>query len=282
MNRMNKYISCVLFFGMMALLVSSCKTSRQTHQISLTKQTMEERIEKIQNQALPYKTLSGMLRFSIQTGTNRGNLTTDAQLKIIKDEMIQLSLRVPILGTEAARINISPDQIVIVDRINKMYFAESMENLKKRFPFDFDFYNLQSLFTNQLFIVGKQSLMQDNYTAFDYREDEFSATLSQKDSRGITYNFTSDYSHRIQKTEVYNNVKTVDLNWDYSDFGRASNNRLFPMKMNVALTIPNDLISMNLNFSSVDIDTSFELKADIPPKYKPIEMDQIVKFIQSL
>ena len=281
MKRRNKFIALVLFLGI-AVLLSSCKTSRQTKQIALSKQTMEERVELILNQALPYSTFSGNLRFSIKPGMNRGNITTDAQLRIIKDEMIQLSLRIPILGTEAARVNISPDQVIIIDRINRMYFAESMENLKKRFPFDFNFYSLQSLFTNQLFIAGKQELMRDDYTSFNYWEDEFSAILSQKDSRGIIYDFTSDYSHRILKTEVYNSNKAMDMNWDYSDFGRTSNNRLFPMKMNVALTTPKDLVSMNLNFSSVDIDTPFELKAEIPPKYKPINLDQIIKFIQSL
>jgi len=235
----------------------------------------------ILNQALPYNTLSGNLRFYIKPGMNRSDITTDAQLKIIKNVMIQLSLRFPIIGTEAVRINISPEQILIIDRINKMYFAESMDNLKQRFPFDFDFYSLQALFTNQLFIAGKQDLMADDYTAFNYGEDEFSATLSRNDSHGITYSFTSDYTRRILKTEIYNANKTVNLNWEYANFGKTSNNRLFPMKMNATLTVPNDLISMNFNFLNADIDTSFELKADIPAKYKPIELDQIVKFIQS-
>jgi len=280
MKQRNKFITWVLFLGIMIWL-SSCKTIHQTQQIILTKHTVEERVGLILNQALPYKTLSGNLRFSIKPGMNRGNMTTDAQLRIIKNEMIQLSLRVPILGIEAARVNISPEQIIIIDRINQMYFAESIENLKKRFPFDFDFYSLQALFTNQLFITGKRELMPNDYTFFDYWEDEFSATLSRKGSRGITYDFTSDYSHRILKTEIYNSNKAVNANWDYSDFGRASNNRLFPMKMNVTLTIPNDLFSMNLNFSSVNIDTSFELKADIPQKYKPIDINQVIKLIQS-
>ena len=280
MKQRNKYIAGVLFLGV-AVLLSSCKTSRQAQQIALTKQTVEERVEMIINQAPLYHTFSGNLRFSIQPGVNHGNMTTDAQLKIIKDEMIQLSLRIPVLGTEAVRINISPEQVIIIDRIHKMYFAESTETLKKHFPFDFDFYSLQSLFTNRLFIPGKQELTPDDYVSFDYWEDEFLATLSRQDSHGIIYDFRSDYSHRIQKTEVYTGNRDVNMNWDYSDFRRASNNRLFPMKMNMTLTIPNNLISMNLDFSSVDIDTSFELKADIPSKYKPIDLNQVIRLIQS-
>jgi hypothetical protein len=242
---------------------------------------MEERVGLIVSQSIPYKTFSSNLRFGIKLGVDRESITTDAQLRIVKDKMIQLSLRIPILGTEAARINISPDQILIIDRMNKIYFAESMKNLKKHFPFDFDYYSMQSLFTNQLFIAGKQEVTPDDYADFDHWEDEFSAVLSRQDSRGIVYDFTGDYSHHILKTAVYKNNKAVNMNWDYADFGRTSNNRLFPMKMSMALTVPNNLISMNLNFSSVDIDAAFELKTDIPSKYKQIDINQVIKLIRS-
>jgi hypothetical protein len=278
MKHWNKYTAQILFLGI-ALFISSCKTSRQTGQIALTAHTKTEKVGLILSQALPYQTFSGNLRFSVKLGSDRGNVTTDAQLKIIKNEMIQLSLRIPFLGTEAARINISPEQVTIVDRINKMYFTESMENLKNRFPFDFDYYSLQSLFTNQLFIAGKQELMPADYVSFDYREDEFSATLNQQDSRGIIYDFVSDYSHRIQQTAVYKSDKAVDMTWDYSDFGRTSGNRLFPMKMKMALTVSTHLIAMDLNFSSVTIDTPFELKVEIPQKYKAIDWEQAVRLI---
>lgn len=281
MKRKNKYIAWVLCL-MLAAFVSSCRTtSRQIQPVALTKHTVEERVGLIVNRSIPYRTFSSSLRFGIKPGVNRDGITVDAQLRIVKDEMIQLSLRIPILGTEAARINISPDKILIVDRMNKMYFTESMENLKKHLPFDFDYYSLQSLFTNRLFIAGKQEVTPGDYASFGYWEDEFSAVLSRQDSRGTVYGFTGDYSHRILKTEVYKTGKAVNMNWDYAGFGQTSGNRLFPMKMSMALTVPDNLISMNLNFSSVDIDTAFELKMDIPSKYKPIDINQIIKLIQS-
>ena len=280
MKRKNKYITWVLCLGL-AAFASSCRTSRQVQPVALTEHTVEERVGLIVNRSIPYRTFSSSLRFGFKPGVNRDGITVDAQLRILKDEMIQLSLRIPILGTEAARINISPDKILIVDRMNKMYFTESMENLKKHLPFDFDYYSLQSLFTNRLFIAGKQEVTPGDYASFDYREDEFSAVLSWQDSRGIVYGFTGDYSHRILKTEVYKTGKAVNMQWDYADFRQTSGNRLFPMKMSMALTVPDNLISMNLNFSSVDIDTAFELKMDIPSKYKPIDINQIIKLIQS-
>jgi hypothetical protein len=277
MKQRNKHTAWILC---MAILVCSCRTSRQTQPVVPTEgHTPEERIGLIASQATSYRTLSSGLRFGVKPGVNR-EITVDAQLRIVRDEMIQLSLRIPILGTEAARINISPNRILIIDRINKVYFVETMDNLKERFPFEFDYYSLQSLLTNRLFIAGKRDVTPDDYASFACRADTFFTVLSRRDSYGIIYEFTADHSHRILKTVIDNNDKTVNINWDYAAF-ETFGNRLFPMKMNMALTVPDNLISMSLSFSSMDIDAAFELKTDIPPKYKPIDIDRVIQLIQS-
>ncbi|GHT86288.1 hypothetical protein FACS18947_6040 [Bacteroidia bacterium] len=188
MKRNNKQFSPILFLGIL-LLLGSCKTNQPATSIALAKMSKNERIESIQYQSVQYKTFSSSLRFSMKAGAKNSNTAVDAQLKIIKDKIIQLSLRVPLLGTEAARISITPDKIIIIDRINKQYFAESMETLHHIADFDFDYYSLQALFTNQLFIVGKQTFGLEDYPAFQIKEDEFSVNLNSKDSRGINYDF---------------------------------------------------------------------------------------------
>ncbi|MDR0733509.1 MAG: DUF4292 domain-containing protein [Dysgonamonadaceae bacterium] len=233
------------------------------------------------SRSIAYKTISANLRFGVKLGANRKSITTDAQLRIVKDDMIQLSLRIPIVGTEAARINISPEQILIIDRINKVYFTETTDSLKKYFPFGFDFYAIRSLLTNQLFIAGKREVAPEDYAAFDCRKEEFSVSFSRQDGRGTVYGFMSDTIHRILKTEIYNIDKMADIHWDYADFKQMSDNSLFPMKMNMTLTLPENEITMDLKFSAVHIDDAFELKTDIPSKYKPIDINQIINLIRS-
>jgi hypothetical protein len=80
---------------------------------------------------------------------------------------------------------------------------------------------------------------------------------------------------------MYKDKETVNMNWAYQDFGLTSNKRLFPMKMNMELNIPNDLITMELSFSNVDIDTEFELDASIPTKYNQLTIEQVLRLIQS-
>jgi len=280
--RYNKKYGYLLFLAGIIIFFSGCKTSRQTASVALTGMTKEERIESIQYQTTTFNTLSSSLRFSLKPGMKKNTTSANAQLRIIKDKIIQLSLRIPILGTEVARISITPEQIIILDRSNRRYFSESIKTVNEKTSFDFDFYSLQALFANQLFIAGKSLISQDDYKTFNLSEDNYLSKLNNTDNQGINYDFISDYTNRIIQTEMYKDKKEVNLNWLYNDFGLASNNRLFPMKMTMELTVPDDLYILNLSFNSVNIDTDFNIDTTIPSNYQVINIEQISKLIQSL
>jgi len=282
MNSSRRY-KFLLFLTGMILFLSGCKTSRLGNTVALFEMGKEERIKTIHYQATPFNTLSSSLRFSIKPGLKQNTTTANAQLRIIKDQIIQLSLRLPIIGTEIARISVTPEQVIILDRTNRRYVSETMQSIKEKTSsgFDFDFFSLQALFTNQLFIAGKSSITPEDYKSFKWKEDKFLVKLNKTDNQGINYDFTSDYTNRIIQTEMYKNKTDANLNWLYKDFGLTSSNRLFPMKMTMELTVPDDLVTLNLTFNNVDIDTDFELDTTIPDRFQPMEMEQIIKLIQS-
>jgi hypothetical protein len=281
MSLNNKQLYLLLFLSG-ALFFTSCKTSRQPLQIALTKKDKMERIESLQSQAIQYNTFSSPLHLSIKTGKKNKNTSLDAQLKIHRDQLIQFSLRIPFLGTEAGRITITPNQIIVIDRINKRYFSESMEKLRTLASFDFDFYSLQALLTNHLFIAGKPNFDNEDYNFLQLTENEFYITLKNTDSQGLNYDFESDYTDRILKTEMYKDKESATIKWLYTDFGLTSNRKLFPTKMNVELKTLNNLIIADLSFSTIDIDTDFKLDAEIPNRYDQIDFDQLIKLMQSL
>jgi len=281
MKNSNKY-SYLLFLAGIIILFNGCRTGRQTTSIALVKMNKEERIESIKSLATPFNTLSSSMRFSLKAGMDKSNTSANAQLRIIKDQIIQLSLRIPILSIEVARISVTPEQIIILDRNNSRYVSESMQTFREITSFDFDFYSLQALFTNQLFIAGKSSISPEDYKTFNWSEGEYLVKLNNTDRQGINYDFISDFTNRIMRAEMYRDKKEANLSWSYDDFGLASNKRLFPMKMMVELTVPEDLITLNLTFNNVDIDTDFRIDTSIPNNYQRTDVEQIIKLIQSL
>ena len=91
-------------------------------------------------------------------------------MKMVKDSAFQLSVQ-PFLGIEIFRIELSRDTIKVVDRMNKRYMIENYSNLQGQTPIEFNFYNLQALFTNHLFIPGEQGVSRKHYNRFKLNQE---------------------------------------------------------------------------------------------------------------
>jgi hypothetical protein len=264
------------------MLLVSCKTSRQPASVGLQTMTKEERVSNMLQSEIQYDRLSSNLKLAIKPGKKNRETAVDAQLRIVKDEAIQLSLRMPILGSEVFKVLITPDNLLIIDRLNKHYLWESMQTIKDQAPFDFDFYSLEALFTNQLFIAGQKGLAPADYDAFQIQEDDFFVHLTYTDQQAIQYNFTGDYSHRIQTTQMEQSKWKSRLQCTYTDWGLTSDKRTFPMTMDMLLNTPEEVYNVKFSYKSVDINPDFTIDNAIPARYKQVTLQQVIKLIGSL
>lgn len=272
----------LLLWLVTVLIVSSCKTKEQTVIQQLTEQTKEERLHSLLAQEIAYTHFSASGKVGVKIGADGKNTSADAQVRIIKDEAIQVSFRVPILNMEVARAVITPERILLIDRHNKQYFDETMETVRQLAPFDFDFYSLQALFTNQLFIAGKQEIAPEDFRSFSLSEDEYNIYLTNKDGQKINYDFVSDSRFRILSTEMYKDKEKLHMTWEYDSFEPASDKQLFPRKMAMQVTTPKDTFRMNFSFSNVDVSGQFGIDTKVSGKYTKISYEQIRKALKGL
>ncbi|MDR0507916.1 MAG: DUF4292 domain-containing protein [Dysgonamonadaceae bacterium] len=282
MTGRNRHIFLIsLFSGLLILGLNACKSSKtQTQtQIALPEKNKNERLDMIINQTLQFETFSSNLNFTFKSGKDK-SLSVDGNLKMIRNQAIQLSLKIPLLGTEAFRMTLTPSQIVVIDRINKQYLSESMDSIKQKAPFDFDFYSFQALLSNQLFIAGKDHIAPDDYSSFRIEEDSYFVNIENTDTYNTRYAFTSDYTNRIINAQVYKEEWSGKMLWIYENFGLTDNKRLFPMTMKMELNLPDNNIQMNLLFKAVNIDHPFELDSKYPSKYSRVSLRDIVKMIK--
>jgi hypothetical protein len=277
-----KYLFFVLLAGISLMLgTNACKSSKAISRIALTEKNKNERLNLITNLSPQYETFSSNLNCSIKMSKNSKKMNIDGQLKMIKDQAIQLSLKIPLLG-EVFRLTLTPDKIIVIDRINKQYLAEPLQYIQQQAPFDFDFYSFQALLSNQLFIAGKNRINQEDYVSFQIREDDYSVQVANTDTHNTGYTFTTDYTHRIQNTQIYKTEWNTQMAWTYSNFEPADNKHLFPMNMKMELTLPNDIVEMNLSFKTVNINRAFNINNNYPEKYKQINFSEILKIITYL
>jgi len=284
MNTKTKHILSAAYLLISAIfLMNSCQSTKEIVQVSLPEKSKNERLDILVSQALQYETFSSSLRFTAKLGEKSKSISTTGQLKMTKGKAIQIVLKDHILGImEAFRITITPDIIIIVDRVNKRYLAEPMAEIQSEAPFDFNFYSFQALLSNQLFIAGKEEVTPNDYTSYHIQEDQFLSHIKSTDSHNMEYYFQSDYTNRILKTQIYKKEWESGIQWNYEEFGLTDNKKLFPMSMNMKLSMPEDTVYLDFSLNNVTIDKRLDIDTNFPAKYRKVSLQEMMKLIKSL
>ena len=135
--------------------------------------------------------LSSRLQLTIPSGAN-GSITTGGMMKMKGGERVQLSILMPILRTEIARLEITPDEILLVDRMNKRYVRASRSELNDILPKEARFSKLEKLLLDASLPEGKSlsgkelgipSLEKAKVRLYDFSSKEFVMTPTEISDR---------------------------------------------------------------------------------------------------
>lgn len=279
MDRKWFYYPLGLLFMVLSFL-SGCKSAKKTGEVTESTEikTQKEFFADMQKQAFRYQTLTA--RWNVNLDLPGNHLSSRVDLKMVKDSAFQLSVQ-PFLGIEVFRAEISLDSVKVLDRMNKRYVAENYANLKAQTPIEFNFYNLQALLTNQLFLPGQQDILPKQYGKFKLRQEDGKAEIQVKDMMHLLYTFLVNSESRVCSTCLAEPSGRYSLQWDYIDF-REVNERLFPMKMDVKWMKGGvSQGEVTIAFSRIQTDVPVKMDFSIPSGYKRITLAQILKSLSN-
>lgn len=136
--------------------------------------------------------LSSKLQLTIPSGSD-GSITTGGTMKMKGGERVQLSILMPILRTEIARLEITPDEVLLIDRMNKRYVRASRKELDDILPKDARFSKLEKLLLSasrpegKAELSGKElgipSLERAKVRLYDFSSKEFAMTPTEISDR---------------------------------------------------------------------------------------------------
>jgi hypothetical protein len=269
-----KTIGGVLVLCLFAACKSTAGTSGSDARIMKTEEAF---FASVLDHTFRFETFSARLKLEFKSPEKE--MSSRAQLKMICDDRIQLSLQ-PLLGIEMFRIELTTDSVKILDRMNKCFMTESYDNIKLKSTIDFNFNNLQALFANNLFMPGESDLSAGQFRRFRMTKDMHSVSLKIKDKTGMLYTFTADEDEKLQSTSIHDKSEKHALRWDYSDF-RAIDNQRFPFRMEAELTSDDKKQGIvTLTFSLPEINSPLNTDFNIPAGYKQAPFSQIIKLLE--
>lgn len=255
----------------------SCKTSKQTtsgsgKSIEVSK---HEYFEAMLDNEIQYTSLSCKMNIELQSGNTK--LGSKGSFKLIKDKAIQLSVSLPLLGTEMFRMHITPDSVIVLDRLNQRYIAEDISTFKARNA-GLDFNALQCLFTNRLFIPGKSDVTKADYSYFNVNQKDNQMFLTLKGDKKLNYTFAGNSDSHIVSSYIGMQSTDYLMDWKYSEFENTGNS-LFPSKMNVMVTGKGKNLNVYFTFSKIEKNTLTNVDFSIPGKYKRMDINDLLNFL---
>lgn len=270
-----------LFFiclGMLLLMVS-CKSSKSVFRTSEGAFfTGEEHMEALLKQTPVYESFSARIKLTVPT--KKSTQSVNGTLKIQRNELIQLSLLMPLIRTEIVRIDITPEYILLIDRLKKRYAKVPVSQLNEMFQVDLDFYMLQALFSNEVFLKGRYNLKPKDISSFktEILDDDELGLYTVLSHPIVCAFFTSLTQHHLAGTSITTTTQLKKLEWDYQDFVPLASG-MFPSKMKIIMSNGKQSIETLLELSRMQTDKQEIAATDVPARYEELSLKELLKML---
>ena len=275
---MTRRIFQLLGMVLMVAFLASCsatKSIKKSH--SIEGMTETEFVENVIENASGWEALTAKMSLTLDLG-RKGETKVSGTLRIKKGEVVQLSIA-PLLGIEVARAEISPNGILVIDRMNKRYVEVSFAEVKALIKADLDFHTLQALFLNELFLPGKGDLTARDASSFKVEPEAEGVWLNVKRAKRFGYHFLTEAPEALLKESYIGlNGTPYGLRWKYDDF-RALERKQFPVDMKLAFEGGKKPVKAALALSRLSTNGDWEARTEVSKKYEKVELEEILKLL---
>lgn len=226
--------------------------------------------------------ITSKIKFSVEVGNQ--NMTLTGNLKMKRDDVIRLQLMA--FGfVEAGRLEFTPDYVLIIDRINKLYLKVPYSHLDFMRNSNIDFYVIQALFWNELFQPGKSHLTDKDLKSYRTEQGADDDVIVALEDGKLSYRWMAD--HLIAQVKMANILYNdryrgnYQLNWDYTDFKKHDSKR-FPMTHKVSFSTPQKEIKFEMMLNYLGNEDNWETRTTLSGKYRQVEVDEILRRFMAL
>ena len=186
--------------------------------------------------------------------------------RVRQDSLIWFS--VTAVGFEVARGMISPQELVVMDKFNREYYAFTYPELSRRFQFELSYPLLQAL------LVGNLPFPRQPDQPIYRLTDPTKLVLRQPGQYRVVDTYLDETSGRVESLRVVQSATQNTLSLDYGDFKNLDGN-LFPYASRIVLNAspspnqPRIQTEIGLNHSKVEfLENTPGFPFSIPASYK--------------
>ncbi len=251
-----------LFAFCCLLLVISCKVKKRmipnpvsTNITVKPTDTKIYKLEVIRAGQTSFNTFSGKAKATLDISGNTNDVTLNIRIK--RDQKIWISITA-IAGIEAARILITPDSLMMIDRLQSVYLKKPFSYINNFAGDEINYKTLESL------LIGNAipELINEN------------ADLQTSPENRIT--LTGNLNNLVYKLLVAPDMKVTQTNLDNQNAGQSlqvtntfiqTGNKAVPSQIDMVSVVKDKKIQVNLHYVKSAFDQPLEYPFSIPARY---------------
>lgn len=212
------------------------------------------------------------------------NIGCDGKLSMRRGKVIRLQMLLPLLRTEIARIDFTPDYVLLVDRYHKEYIKAGYDQVSFLADNGISYYSLEAMFWNQLFLPGK-----NNIDASDARKFKCTDNRITYKNGHLACTWDADpTTATIKAAQVVYQGAThgqSTLLWNYANFSKLASTH-FPMTQQLSFTTAingrNQSAKLTIKMNSLKTTTDWDADTQLSSKYRKIEAQDILRKLLSI
>ena len=182
-------------------------------------------------------------------------LASSMRLTMVKGEEIEISIR-PLLGIEMGKIHITSDSIIILNKAENYYIAESLGLIANGMPLNVS--DMQSLFLARMFELGTGGITAQAASLESLSLDTGQNLLAKfrPDSLPFDYTFAVDTLCQLQSLSACLDNGQNALTVDYSGFSLTDSHGAVANKVLLSSLVNDTQMWLKLEYNSVEWDKS--------------------------
>lgn len=221
--------------------------------------TVSNKLVEIRGRQLVFNTFSGKANTTLNFNGNSNDVTLN--IRINRDKEIWVSVTA-LLGIEVARAVITPDSILIVNRLQGLYTKKPFSYIYTYASKQINYKMLESL------LVGNAipELLNEKATL---QADNGNVVLSGN-LQDLIYKLMLGPDMKVAQLNLSNQNEGQSLQVTNNAFIQAAN-RIMPSQIAIASTAKDKKVQVNLHYTKVDFDQQQQYPFNIPERYTPAE-----------
>lgn len=299
-------ITCLVAAATTMLVVSSCgtkkvvadggkavavtgkgnKSNNSEEDVAVSSLEQMNFLRKVSDNAVYVQNIVSKIKCTINTGSN--DLSVGGSLLMKKDQVIRIQIT-PFGLMEAGRLEFTKDYVLFVDRIHKEYVKAAYSDVDFLKNNGLDFYALQSLFWNQLFVPGEQKMSDSSLKSFRAAIDGTANTKISLVKGKMKYIWTAGSKNgqlnSLNASYIGGAAGSTSVNCAYSSFKQLGA-KMFPT--DITLTMSTKAVKnaskmmLRLQLNTLSTESDWEEKTTVSSKYKQVKMETLLGKLGSM